>query len=115
MFAIDAGNREGVAAQLTSMEYVPDMGGFLVLTATVDANNAFHGNTLWLVSNGERRRATAYATFEVAMKAGGLAVLGVQATGKRTEIKLLFTYDNDAHATMIPSRLQTALLVHDRN
>ena len=52
-FAFDAGRREGIAPQLTSLEYVPAMGGFLVLTATVGADNAFHGNTLWLVNNGQ--------------------------------------------------------------
>ena len=81
LFAFDAGRREGVAAQLTSLEYVPEMGGFLVLTAAVGADNAFHGNTLWLVANGETQQARPYATFEVAMKAGGLAVLGVKAGG----------------------------------
>ena len=91
------------------------MGGFLVLTATVGADNAFHGNTLWLVNNGQPHAARSYATFEVGMKAGGLAVLGVKAAGHRTEIKLLITYDNDPHATRIPSRFQTAMLVHPRD
>ena len=49
------------------------------------------------------------------MKAGGLAVLGVKAAGHQTEIKLLITYDNDPHATKLPSRFQTALLVHPRD
>jgi hypothetical protein len=115
LFAFDAGRREGITAQLTSLEYVPEMSGFLVLTATVDANNAIHGNTLWLVVNGEKRTARSYATFEVAMKAGGLAVLGVEASGHRTTIKLLITYDKDPHATGIPSRFQTATLVHERS
>jgi hypothetical protein len=113
-FAFDAGSREGIVPQLAAVEYVPVMGGFLVLTTTVGADNAFKGNTLWLVSNGDRRHARQYETFEAGMKAGGLAVLGVKAAGGHTEIKLLFTYDNDAHATKIPSRFQTALLVHDR-
>ena len=115
LFAFDAGRREGVAAQLTSLEYVPAMGGFLILTATVGADNAFHGNTLWLIANGERRQARQYATFEEGMKAGGLAVLGVKQAGRRTEIKILITYDNDPHATRIPSRFQTAMIVHDRS
>ncbi len=34
-FAFDADRREGIAPQLTSLEYVPAMGGFLVLTAMV--------------------------------------------------------------------------------
>jgi hypothetical protein len=91
------------------------MGGFLVLTTTVGAGNAFHGNTLSLVNNGQPHTARSYATFEGAMKAGGLAVLGVKTAGHRTEIKLLITYDNDPHATSIPSRFQTATLVHDRS
>ncbi len=114
LFAFDAGPREGTAAQLTSLEYVPEMSGFLVLTATVDANNAIRSSTLWLVVNGEKRTACSYATFEVAMKAGGLAVLGVEASGHRTTIKLLITYDNDPHAAGIPGRFQKATLVHDR-
>jgi hypothetical protein len=115
LFAFDAGHCEGVAAQLTSLEYKPAVSGFLVLTATADVDNAFHGNTLWLVPHGERRRARPYATFEVAMKAAGLAVLGVEASGHLTSIKLLITYDNDPHATRIPSRFQTAMLVHPRS
>jgi hypothetical protein len=90
------------------------MGGFLVLTTTVGSNNAFQGNTLWLVGNGETRRARQYETFEAGMKAAGLGVLGVETAGGQTSIKLLLTYDNDPHATRIPSRFQTATLVHPR-
>ena len=114
-FAFDAGSREGVRSQLTSLEYVPAMGGFLVLTAMVGADNRVHGNTLSLISNGQPATARSYATFEAGMKSGGLAVLGVKATGHRTEFKLLITYDNDPHATRLPSRFQTALLVHPRD
>ena len=49
------------------------------------------------------------------MKAGGLTVLGVKASSHLTTVTLLITYDNDAHATRIPSRVQTATLVHERN
>ena len=115
MFTFEAGHCEGVAAQLTSLEYVPAMSGFLVLTATKDADNVFHGNTIWLVADGETRRARAYATFEVAMKAAGLAVLSVEASGHLTTIKLIITYDNDPHVTRIPGRFQTATLVHERS
>jgi hypothetical protein len=115
LFAFDAGRREGVAAQLTSLEYISVMGGFLVLTSTVGADNSFRGNTLWLVANGQRRQAREYETIEAGMKAGGLAVLGVKSAGGRTEIKLLITYDNDPQATKIPSRFQTATIVHDRS
>ena len=49
-------------------------------------------------------------TFEVAMKAEGLAVLGAEKDGSRTAVKLLITYDNDPHATKIPSRFQVVNL-----
>ena len=95
------------------MEYVPALGGFLVVTASEDEYNAFHGNTLWFVADGATDRAEKIATFEVAMKAEGLAVLGVEKNGSRTAVKLLITYDNDPHATRIPSRFQTATLVRE--
>ena len=111
LFAFDAGSREGVQAQLTSLEYVPALEGFLVVTASEDADNVFHGNTLWFVADGATDRAAEVATFEVAMKAEGLAVLGARRDGRRAEVRLLITFDNDPHATKIPSRFQTATLV----
>ena len=74
-FRFAADPREGEASELTSLEYVPELGGFLVVTASEDAANAFHGNTLWFVADGETTRAQKIATFEVAMKAEGLAIL----------------------------------------
>ena len=47
------------------------------------------------------------------MKAEGLAVLGAEKDGPRTAVKLLITYDNDPHATKIPSRFQTVTLVRE--
>jgi hypothetical protein len=114
VFAFDAGRSEGAAEQLTSMEYVADIGGFLVLTATVGDDGASRGNTIWYVANGERRRATQHGTFERGMKSAGLAVLGSSRPGGETLISLVFTYDNDAHGTKIPGRFQTAMLVHPR-
>jgi hypothetical protein len=113
LFAFEAEPREGVASQLTSLEYVPAIRGFLVVTATEDSDNTFHGNTLWFVADGETARARKVATFEVAMKAEGLAVLGVEQDGGRTAVRLLIIYDNDAHTTKIPSRFQTATLVRE--
>ena len=110
-FAFAADPREGEASELTSLEYVPALGGCLVVTASEDAANAFHGNTLWFVPDGETSQARKVATFEVAMKAEGLAVLGVDKDDTKTTVKLLITYDNDPHATHIPSRIQTAVLV----
>ncbi len=47
------------------------------------------------------------------MKAEGLAVLSTEKDGNRTSARLLITYDNDPHATRIPSRMQTATLVRE--
>jgi hypothetical protein len=47
------------------------------------------------------------------MKCEGLAVLGVDGDAHRTAVKLLFTFDNDPHATRIPSRFSTATLVRE--
>jgi hypothetical protein len=112
-FAFVADPVEGVVSELTSLEYVPALEGFLVLTAAEDSANAFHGNTLWFVTDGQTSQASKIATFEVAMKAEGLTVLGAERDGPRTKLKLLVTFDNDAHATHIPSRYQTLTLVRD--
>src|SRR5262249_45984534 len=111
LFAFDAEPREGVASQLTSLTHVAALGGFLVVTASEDDDNAFYGNSLWFVADGETRSSRKVATFEVAMKAEGLAVLGVEQTPEHTAVKLVITYDNDAHKTHMPSRFQTATLV----
>jgi hypothetical protein len=111
LFSFDAEPREGVPSQLGSMEYVPALNGFLVVTLTEDANNVFHGNTLWFVADGVTDKAQKVATFEPAMKCEGLAVLGSETKGPQTRVKLLFAFDNDPHATKIPSRFQTATLV----
>ena len=108
LFTFEADPREGVQSQLTSLDYAASLGGFLVATASEDSDNAFHGNTLWFVADGETQHARKLATFEVAMKCEGLAVLNSQTAGGETTLKLLLTFDNDPHATKIPSRYQTA-------
>ncbi len=40
-------------------------------------------------------------------------MLGVTKEPAHTAVKLLITYDNDPHATKIPSRFQTATLVRE--
>jgi hypothetical protein len=112
-FAFEAEPRENVESQLTSLEYVQALGGFLVITASEDDANAFHGNNLYFVADGETGKARKIATFEVAMKTEGLAVLGVDKNGRKTTVRLLITYDNDPHATKIPSRMQTATLIRE--
>ncbi len=57
-FSFTADQREGEASELTSLEYVPELAGFLVVTASEDAANAFHGNTLWFVADGETTRSS---------------------------------------------------------
>lgn len=71
------------------MEFVPSLDGFLVVTASEDTDNAFHGNTLWFVKAGETNQAQKISTFEVAMKAEGLAVLSTECKGTATAVKLL--------------------------
>jgi hypothetical protein len=113
LFTFPVEPREGSTSELTSLEYVPSLGGFLVTTASEDETNTFHGNSLYFIPDGESDHARKIAVFEVAMKAEGLAVLGVERVGQKTAVKLLITYDNDPHATKIPSRFQTATLIRE--
>lgn len=113
LFSFEAETREGQTSELTSLEYIPQLGGFLVVTASEDEDNAFHGNTLYFMADGETTHAHKIATFEVAMKAEGLTVLGAEKDGSKTAVKLLITFDNDPHATKIPSRFQTATLIRE--
>ena len=114
IFRFDAGLRENVPATLTSLHYSPACDGFLVLTATESADNAFHGNTLWYVPAGSAKPAAKGAKiapehiydFEVAMKAEGLCEL----PSDDGRVRLLVTFDNDGHTTKIPSRMQTLTL-----
>jgi hypothetical protein len=95
------------------MEYVPALEGLLIITASEDVENTFHGNTLYFLPDGQASGARKLAVFEVAMKAEGLAVLTSRKTGPRTTVRLLVTYDNDPHATKIPSRFQAMDLVRE--
>jgi hypothetical protein len=113
LFILQVDPCEGFTSELTSLEYVPALGGFLVVTASEDETNTFHGNTLWFLADSQTSQARKVATFEVAMKAEGLAVLGAEEDGAKTSVKLLITYDNDPHATRIPSRFQAATLVRE--
>ncbi len=92
-------------------------GGFLVVTATEDEQNAFHGNTLWFMpddriaqGHGSLIQAAPVRNFEVAMKAEGLCLLPQGAGQIDPSTILLVTYDNDPHTTHIPSRFQLANL-----
>ncbi|HWE39455.1 MAG TPA: hypothetical protein VG406_23085 [Isosphaeraceae bacterium] len=108
LFTFRPGTREGVRSQLTSLDYLPAWGGFVVVTATEDKQNAFHGNTLWFLADDRippsgLAEPVAFHVFEAAMKAEGLCTLpGATPSAAR----LLVTFDNDPHATHIPSRFQ---------
>jgi hypothetical protein len=110
LFSFDAGRREGVQATLTSLLYLPEWRGFFIVTATEDADNAFHGNTLWYLpenaipKDGQAKPERAY-DFEVAMKAEGIADLP-QERGNGI-VRLVVVFDNDAKSTHMPSRIQT--------
>jgi hypothetical protein len=117
LFAFPAGTREGEAAQLTSLHYLPAWKGFFVVTATEDKGNAFHGNTLYFLPADEIPAGQGAAAphrvydFEVAMKAEGLTDLPGPAgpdagSDPARTARLLVTFDNDVHATKIPSRMQ---------
>ena len=111
LFRFDAGSREGTQSQLTSLEYLPEWQGFLVVTATESADNAFHGNTLWFlpddrVSSGGAPEVV--SIFETAMKAEGIAALPGGVDGRTA--RLIVTFDNDPHSTHIPSRFQVLTL-----
>jgi hypothetical protein len=108
LFAFQPGTSEGVQRTLTSLHYVPSWHGFLIVTASEDEDNAFHGNTLWFLADDRieadgRSRPEVAWNFEVAMKAEGLCELP-SPDGKT--LRLVVTYDNDPHATHIPSRMQ---------
>lgn len=107
LFAFDPGSIGGVRRQLTSLEYVPAWRGIAVVTATEDDANAFHGNTLWFVPDAAVLGGTITPTrvweFEPTLKAEGLAVLPSPAPGV---VRLVIAYDNDAHVTGAPGRLQ---------
>ena len=119
LFAFEPGEREGVRCQLTSLEYVPAWKGFLAVTATEDEQNAFHGNTLWFVPDariahgaGAPIQADKVWTFESAMKAEGLCIMPpLVGRDEPGTLRLLITYDNDPHATHIPSRFQQVNLI----
>ena len=115
LFAFEPGSREGVRSQLTALEYLPAWNGFLVVTTTEDDQNVFHGNTLWFVADDAIAKAKGAPThaeklwvFEAAMKSEGLCVLpsSGETAAEPNTVRLLIVFDNDPHATHIPSRFQ---------
>ncbi len=62
-------------------------------------------------SNGSPLQADKIWIFEPAMKAEGLCVLPQAVASEPGTVRLVVTYDNDPHATHIPSRLQQVNLI----
>jgi len=107
--------------QLSSIEYVQDLKGFLVLTSTEtkDASNkaVSHGNALWFVSDEmiETARPTnfseSYKTaptqkvlkFQPSMKAEGICLLSKR---NQKTFRFALVFDNDAEETKIGGKMQ---------
>ena len=99
--------------QLTSLERINTgpQTGYLVVTASEDKENVFHGNKLWFISDEDIAGATAKGlvkpqelwSFEPKLKAEGVAVLPGSKDG---DTSLVVVYDNDAKKTKTPSQIQ---------
>jgi len=109
---------KGVRSQLASLDYAPALGGFLLVTSSEDADNKYHGNTLWFLPDaGVRTGATAQRVwvFGVGQKAEGLCVLDAGAVapaeGDYRTARVAVIFDNDAASTNKPARFQIVTLV----
>jgi hypothetical protein len=118
-FAFEAGKSEDGAEnlQLTALERF-DVGprpGYLVVTASEDKSNVFHGNRLWFIPDAMVAAATpgqpvhpqVLWKFEPVQKAEGFAIL---PGNDANTVAAVVTFDNDAHTTKTPSRLQRLTL-----
>jgi hypothetical protein len=107
-FEFDAPGTQAVKWHLSSIEYVPELKGFLIITSTESPpdTNYFYGNRLWFVDEKYLPATPPKPTdkftdvkplrscvFETEMKAEGLAVLSYD--DKRKSVKLAIIYDND--------------------
>ena len=114
---VRVGRREGVKEQLAALEYVPAWKGYLAVTSTEDADNAFHGCTLYFVPDPAREGAEATAqrvwVFGPGAKAEGVCVLRMDALsgGKYSAARLALVFDNDPARTKKPSLWQLPTLV----
>jgi hypothetical protein len=125
-FKFNAGQLEGVNSQLSSLEYVPAFKGFLILTSTEDASNAFHGNTLWFLPDKtimaarptklpgtELRLADLklvepqrVSVFGKGNKAEGICMTSAGAASQTKQARFALVFDNDTQTTGIPGALQ---------
>lgn len=125
-FPFAAGNPAGstVEFKLSSIEYVRDLKGFLILTSTEGVGNSFHGNAMWFVSDADIEKSRQpNSKFSLApasldnigildpkMKAEGMATLPETVRGKS---RLVIVYDNDPKTTASPSAMQCVELSGD--
>jgi len=106
-FQFKAQMTQAVAWHLSSIEYVPELRGFLIITTTENSrDNSFYGNRLWFVPEEDLPRTRPKPTdtftdvkplssdvFEKEMKAEGLTVLSYDS--KKNAVTLAIVYDND--------------------
>ncbi len=110
-FSFDAGNIGTIPFRLSSLEYVPQLAGFLAITSTEDEKNLFYGNGLWLIRDATSKvavlskplTAQLIASFDVKMKAEGLTVLPESTSAK---LRIALVYDNDADDTKVPGMMR---------
>ncbi len=110
-FRFDARKTQAISWHLSSIEYVKEWKGFIVITATeIQGTDTFYGNRLWFVSETEINKQSVDVTdgfrhvsdlskscvFETEMKAEGLAVKSSNSNGA---ITVYIVYDNDSRGT----------------
>jgi hypothetical protein len=110
--------------KLSSIDYIENLKGFLVLTSTEGAGNAFYGNAMWFVSDADIEKSrnantkdidypvTARQIWDfphdlndknyVEMKAEGLSLLPTTVGGM---MRLVIVYDNDPQSTHADGKL----------
>jgi hypothetical protein len=134
LFRFDAGRRDGVTSQLSSIDYMPEWNGFFILTSTEDRSNRYHGNTLWFLSD-EKIVASRPAQlqpdklklgdlqlvepqkvwlFGLDVKAEGVCILSEEAASSGSQARrarLALVYDNDTGKTGNPGALQLLTLL----
>ena len=106
-FKFKAQMTQAVDWHLSSIEYVPELRGFLIITTTENSrDNSFYGNRLWFVPEEDLPRTPPKPTdtfsdvkplssdvFEKEMKAEGLTILSYDK--KKNVVTLAIVYDND--------------------
>ena len=125
-FAFDTRTTQAVSWHLSSLEYVPELNGFFIMTTTESSRetNFFYGNKLWFVDENAVLGTTPKPTdkfkevqplssfvFETEMKAEGLTLLSYD--GQKKLAKVAIAYDNDRYnvnrlrpGAALPGKLQ---------